>query len=93
LVIAQFAGGAPRIPPSSARPSILPVIASVPAGACVPRSVSSRAPIARDMSLEPAVCALTYASRCTGSALFTPSMMRTHSTSGLLPGPASVLRT
>jgi hypothetical protein len=89
LVIAQFASGARRPAPSSARPSILPVSASVAAGACVPMSVSSRALIARAMSFDVAVWALTKASRLTGSAMFTPSARCIHSTRGF----ASVSRT
>jgi hypothetical protein len=87
--MAQFAGGARRPAPRKALPSILPVIASVAAGACVPMSVSSRAPIARDTTFEAAICRRMKARRRTGSAMSTPSMTRSHSTAGLDAGPAA----
>jgi len=89
LVNTQFAIGARRPDPSRVRPSSLPVIASVAAGACVPMSVSSRALSARWMSLEDAVCDLMNASRFNGSVMFIPSITRSHCTSGRLPGAAS----
>jgi hypothetical protein len=93
LAIAQFATGTRPLAPSSARPSIFPVMASVAAGACVARSVSSRAPIARAISAEAAVCSLIRVSRSIGSATVTPSMTRIHSTSGLLRTSAASSRT
>jgi len=89
LVNAQFAIGARRPAPSNSRPSNLPVIASVAAGACVPMSVSSRAPIARVISFEDAVCPLMNASLFTGSVMSMPSIKRSQRTSGRLPGAAS----
>jgi hypothetical protein len=93
FAMAQLASGAWRPAPRRALPSIFPVIASVAAGACVPNSVSSCAPMACAMTSEAAVCLRMRASRFTGSAMSTPSMMSTHWTSGLAPGPAPGSRT
>jgi hypothetical protein len=85
LAMAQLAGGALRPAPSSSLPSILPVIARVAAGACVPMSVSSRAPMARATTFEAAVWARMKARRRTGSAMLTPSFRQTQRTVGFSP--------